>query len=104
MSTPTATATPAAPNYPAPMTPRTNTYAILSLVFAFLFWPLGIAFGHIARRQIAETGESGHGLATAGLVISYIGLAAAVLLIVGMVVAVGHAAAVTSIHGMGAIH
>jgi short subunit fatty acids transporter len=51
---------------------RTNTMAILSLVFAFVFWPLGIVFGHLGRRQIRQTGEGGGGLATAGLVISYI--------------------------------
>lgn len=72
----------------------------MSLVFAFLFWPLGIAFGHIARRQITETGEDGHGLATAGLVISYICAAFAVLFIIVLIAAVGHAAAVTTA-GMG---
>jgi hypothetical protein len=46
--------------------------AILSLVFAFVFWPLGIVFGHMARRQIRRTGEGGAGLATAGLVLGYI--------------------------------
>lgn len=102
MSTPTTTV-PAAPSYPPPMVPRTNTLAILSLVFAFVFWPAGIVLGHLARRQIAETGESGHGLATAGLIISYIGLACAVLLVFGMVAAVGHAAAITGIHGVGVI-
>ncbi len=61
------------PGYPQPMvTARTNTMAILSLVFAFVFWPVGIVFGHMARRQIRQTGENGAGLATAGLVISYL--------------------------------
>jgi hypothetical protein len=46
--------------------------AILSLVFAFVFAPLGIVFGHVAKRQIRRTGEGGSGLATAGLVLSYI--------------------------------
>lgn len=46
--------------------------AILSLVFAFVFAPLGIVFGHIAKRQIRRTGEQGSGLATAGLVLGYI--------------------------------
>jgi hypothetical protein len=50
----------------------TNTMAILSLVFAFVFAPLGIVFGHVAKRQIRRTGEGGSGLATAGLVLSYI--------------------------------
>jgi peptidyl-prolyl cis-trans isomerase B (cyclophilin B) len=69
--------------------PPTNTMAILALVFAFLFWPLAIVFGHTAHKQIARTGEGGRGMATAGLVIGYLGLAAAVLLILILVVAAG---------------
>ena len=48
---------------------RTNTSAILALVFAFVFAPLGIVFGLIGRRQIRRTGEGGRGLATAGLIL-----------------------------------
>jgi Domain of unknown function (DUF4190) len=44
----------------------TNVMAILALVFAFVFSPLGIIFGAVAKRQIARTGEQGRGLATAG--------------------------------------
>lgn len=61
----------------------TNTMAILSLIFAFVFSPLGIVFGVMARKQISVTGEGGVGLATAGLILSVIfvllGLAAVVL-------------------------
>lgn len=57
--------------YPPPQR-GTNTMAILALVFAFVFSPAGIVLGHIAKKQIAETGEEGSGLATAGLVLSYI--------------------------------
>jgi hypothetical protein len=53
-------------------TGQTNTMAILSLVFAFVFWPLGIVFGHLARKQIRQTGEGGAGLAKAGLILSYV--------------------------------
>jgi len=52
----------------------TNTMAVLSLVFAFVFTPLGVVFGHMARSQIKRTGEQGDGLALAGLIISYISL------------------------------
>ncbi len=62
--------------------PPTNTMAVLSLVFAFLFWPLATVFGHVARKQIARTGEGGRGLATAGLAIGYVGMAFVVLLMV----------------------
>jgi len=57
--------------YQPPVT-GTNTMAILSIIFAFVFWPLGIVFGHIAKGQIRRTGEGGGGLASAGLIIGYI--------------------------------
>ena len=61
----------------------TNTMAILSLVFAFLFWPLGLVFGFIARGQIKRTGQGGSGLALAGIIISFLALALVVLVVVG---------------------
>jgi len=72
---------------------KTNTYAILSLVFAFVFSPLAIVFGHMARKQIRMTGEDGDGLALAGMIIGYISVGIAVLvlaLVVPFVVTVGH--------------
>ncbi len=84
------TTSPQAPQY-APA-PPTNTMAVLSLVFAFLFWPLAIVFGHMARKQIARTREGGRGLATAGLVIGYVGLGFVALLIVIFAAAAGSAA------------
>jgi uncharacterized protein DUF4190 len=66
---------PTYPGYaPGPMASsgQTNTMAILSLVFAFVFWPLAIVFGHMAKKQIKERNEQGDGLATAGLVLGYI--------------------------------
>lgn len=66
----------------APAAQGTNTMAILSLVFAFLFWPLGIVFGHVAKGQIRRTGEGGNGLATAGMVLGYIALGITVLVII----------------------
>lgn len=62
--------------------PPTNAFAVLSLVFAFLFWPLAIVFGHVGRKQIARTGESGRGLATAGMAIGYLGMSFVVLMMV----------------------
>ncbi len=57
-----------------PYTPQapTNTMAILALVFAFVFSPAAIVMGHVAKKQIRQTGESGDGLATAGLWLGYI--------------------------------
>jgi hypothetical protein len=72
------------PGYPQPgPTGQTNVMAILSLVFAFVFWPVGIVFGHIAKKQIRERNEEGGGLATAGLILSYI-FGAIALLICGI--------------------
>lgn len=66
-----------------PQRQRTNVMSILSLVFAFVFWPLGIIFGLIANRQISRTGEGGSGLAKAGLILSVIfGVLAVVYLVV----------------------
>ncbi|MDM4721984.1 DUF4190 domain-containing protein [Micromonospora sp. WMMA1363] len=55
--------------YPAPF----NTYAILALIFgAMVFPPLGIYFGNKAKGQIAQTGERGVELATAGVMVGWI--------------------------------
>jgi peptidyl-prolyl cis-trans isomerase B (cyclophilin B) len=79
------------PQYPQPQ--PTNTLAIVSLVCAFLFAPLGIIFGHMSMSQIKKTGEEGRGLAVAGLVIGYmitIGTIVAVVLSVWFFVQVAH--------------
>lgn len=46
--------------------------AVVALVCALVFAPLGIVFGHIALSQIRRTNEDGKPLAIAGLVIGYI--------------------------------
>jgi hypothetical protein len=74
---------------------RTNTYAILSLVFAFVCAPLAIVFGHIARKQIRQSGEDGDGLALAGLIIGYVAcalalLAVALVVVLASALAAGH--------------
>ena len=71
---------PARYGYPQP--PPTNSLAIVSLVCAFLFAPLGILFGHISVSQIKKTGEEGRGLAIAGLVIGYIFTALTITIVV----------------------
>jgi K+-transporting ATPase A subunit len=66
-------------------TRSTNGMAIASLVLAISCCaPLAVIFGHIAKRQIRERGEDGGGLATAGLVIGYIGLALLALYVLGI--------------------
>lgn len=65
-----------------------NAFATLSVVFAFLFAPVGAAFGHMGLSQIRRTGERGRERAVIGLTLSYafIVIAIAVLVIWGLVV------------------
>ncbi|WP_333891329.1 peptidylprolyl isomerase [Mycolicibacterium gadium] len=72
--------------YPRPQ--PTNTLAVASLVCAFVFAPLGIAFGHISLSQIKKSGEEGRGLAVAGLIISYVFTAFMVLVLVWAVIVI----------------
>jgi uncharacterized protein DUF4190 len=64
----------------------TNTLAILALVFAFIFAPASIVLGHLAKKQIRQTGEQGEGLATAGLWLGYIFTGLGVLVCIGYVI------------------
>ncbi|MGH9413806.1 MAG: DUF4190 domain-containing protein [Terriglobales bacterium] len=61
---------------------KTNGLAIASLVLGILWFGwlgsiLAIVFGHIAHSQIrdAQGSQKGHGMATAGLILGYIGIA-----------------------------
>ena len=78
------------PGYYAPpygYSPRgTNLLAILALVFAFVFAPAAIVLGHIARRQIQQTGEDGDGLALAGMIVGYVFTGMLVLFCLGYAV------------------
>lgn len=69
-------------------TQSTNGMAIASMVLGILwvYWVgsiLAVIFGHIAKKQIADSGntQSGAGMATAGLVLGYIGVGTLVLMI-----------------------
>jgi hypothetical protein len=71
-----------------PVPRRTNGLAIASLVcglaqlpsFGLTMLP-AVILGHVARGQIRRTGEDGMGLATAGVVLGWIGVGFAVLVI-----------------------
>ena len=85
---------PPPPPPPVAAAPGTNGFAIASLVcslatlmFCGIGSILGIVFGHVARRQIKRTGEGGAGLASAGLIIGYLGLAAIAVFVTVMIVA-----------------
>ncbi|WP_319445103.1 MULTISPECIES: peptidylprolyl isomerase [unclassified Mycobacterium] len=72
------------PGYPQAR--GTNTMAIVSLVSAFLFPPLGIVFGHISLSQLKRTNEEGKGLAIAGLAIGYVvTILSVIALVIGIV-------------------
>lgn len=48
-----------------------NTFATLSVVFAFLFAPAGAVLGHLGLSQIKRTGQRGRDRALVGLSLSY---------------------------------
>lgn len=80
------------PMIPAPVyvsVPPTNGMAIAALILAFVFFPLGIILGHMARGQIKRSGEGGRGLATAALILGYLQLAVTVMVIGVAAVLVG---------------
>jgi hypothetical protein len=65
---------------------RTNGFAIASLVLGILWlsWigsVLALVFGYLARSQISRTREGGAGLALAGIILGWIGVATFLLLI-----------------------
>jgi uncharacterized protein DUF4190 len=67
------------PGYAAPAQgSNTNTMAIISLVLSlaglatFLSAPVGAILGHVAKKQIAERGEQGEGMAMAGIIIGWV--------------------------------
>jgi hypothetical protein len=90
---------PSGPIGPAYATGHTNTLAVVSLVtgigsfFAHIIPGIGgftvaliaVITGYMARKQIRQTGESGMGMATAGMVIGIIHLALIVLAVIGIV-------------------
>lgn len=65
---------------------RTNGMAIASMVLGivWIYWIgsiLALVFGYIAKKQIKERGEGGAGMATAGIVLGWIGVGFLVLFI-----------------------
>jgi len=80
-------------------TPGNNTLAVVSLIsgiVGYVFLPFvahiaAIITGHMAKKQIAQTGEQGSGMATAGLVLGYIGLALSAIGIVILIIVIAAA-------------
>jgi len=100
---------PAPPQPPAPRAPQyagtpmgyapavpTNGFAIAALICSLVGGCgvgsiLGIVFGYIARGQIAERGERGSGMALAGIIIGWIGIAFGVLWVLILIIAAASA-------------
>ncbi len=80
--------------YGYPAIPRNNGLAIASMVCSFFFWVYGIPavlaiiFGFVARSQIKRSNgaERGGGMALAGIIIGFLGIALGVVLVVVVVV------------------
>jgi len=67
--------------------PGTNGFAIASMVLGIVWvWWIGsvlaLVFGYVAKSQIRQTGQSGSGMATAGIVLGWIGVGFLLLTIV----------------------
>ena len=81
---------PPAPGYPYPPRRPTNGMAIAAMVLGIVglcnpIGLLGLIFGMIARRQIAERGEEGDGFAVTGIVLGWIAVAGTVLWILYLI-------------------
>ncbi|KQO98766.1 DUF4190 domain-containing protein [Leifsonia sp. Leaf264] len=79
------------PGEQATSAPKMNTFAIVSFVSAFFVSLAAVIFGHLALKQIKETGEKGREFALTGLILGYIslGLAALWTLLVVIVIVIG---------------
>jgi len=70
---------------PAPLAaPRTNPLAILAVVLAAIGGAPALIFGHVAIRQIKQTGERGFVLAIIATILGYVWLVAWVILLVSL--------------------
>ena len=79
---------------------KTNTFALLAIILAFVSPIAGIVFGHMGLSQIKRNGDAGRGIALTGLIISYayfVLLAIFIVLYIGMIaVMIGSIGAMSS--------
>ncbi|WP_308797097.1 DUF4190 domain-containing protein [Agromyces silvae] len=81
------------PGYGAAPANKTNTLAIVALIASIaglvIFWfigsVVGVICGHISLNQIKRTREEGRGLALAGLIVGYIGIALSIIAVIAIV-------------------
>lgn len=70
------------------LAPGTNGFAVASLVLGLVGVSLlAVIFGHVARSQIKRTAQAGKGMATAGLILGYIGMAAGIAIVLAVAAA-----------------
>ncbi|MEP7764700.1 DUF4190 domain-containing protein [Sanguibacter sp. 25GB23B1] len=80
--------------YPYTAPASTNAMALGSLIASiagwtvvpFVGWIVGVVLGHIARSQLRQSNEQGAGLALAGLITGYVGLALSAIAVVFVIV------------------
>jgi hypothetical protein len=80
------------PPYVAAPSQATNGMAIASMVLGilWLYWigsVLALIFGYVALGQIRERGQSGRGMAIAGIVLGWVGVGVLLLVIIVAVAA-----------------
>lgn len=81
---------------PFAQAPKTNSLAIVALASSFFIGIVGIVTGYIALGQIKARGESGRGLALAGVIIGWVQTAVVALAIVVLLVVTAGLFAVSS--------
>jgi Domain of unknown function (DUF4190) len=89
---------PAAPVYqPAAAGPKTNVLAIVGFILAFVVTVAGIVVSFIALSQIKKTGEGGHGLALAGVILGFVFSAFWIIYFIVIIAALAFAGSVGSV-------
>ena len=80
--------------YGQPQPGSTNTLAIVSLILGIMWlgWLgsiLAVILGHVSLSQIKRTGQSGRGMAIAGLILGYLGILIGAIIITLILVTLG---------------
>ena len=86
---------PQQPQYGAYQQPQPvgyNTMSIVAFILAFFVSIVGIILGFVALSQIKRTGEQGHGLALAAVIIGFVEVAIGILVFILVLVGLGIAA------------
>ncbi|WP_229402755.1 DUF4190 domain-containing protein [Micromonospora okii] len=85
---------PGYPGYGYPVAPKTNGLAVAALVLALvglascITAPIGAIMGHVAMKQIRQTGEAGEGMAKAAIIVGWILTGLLALLIIFYIVVI----------------